>query len=60
VQLQSRRDKHLCAGMPGQTLTFSRKAYLLPQDSVFKQYIDTWLSQRMGDGFLRQRFDKHL
>jgi cyclohexadienyl dehydratase len=60
VQLQSTRDNRLCAGMPAQTLTFSRKAYLLPQDSVFKHYIDNWLSQRIGEGVLQQFFNRHL
>ncbi|MEH6590914.1 MAG: gamma subclass chorismate mutase AroQ [Halioglobus sp.] len=60
VKLQSTQDDLLCAAMPGETLTFSRKAYLLPQDSVFKAYIDSWLSQRIGEGLLLELFNKHL
>lgn len=59
VTLQSNTRESLCAAMPNQTLTFQQKGYLLPQDEIFKQYVDTWLNQRIGDGTLEQTFKQH-
>ena len=52
VQLQSTLKPTLCAAMPDVVLTFSEKAYLMPQDIVWKEYVNTWLAQRKGDGTL--------
>ena len=60
VQLQTLRQPKLCASMPGQTLTFQEKAYLLPRDLVWKEYVDTWLSMRMSDGTVDRVFQANL
>ena len=46
--------------MPDVVLTFSEKAYLMPQDIVWKEYVNTWLAQRKGDGTLTAIKAKHL
>ncbi len=60
VQLQIAKDRNLCAAMPGTNLTFSQKGYLLPQDIVLKEYVDHWLTQRIGDGTVAEIFRNHL
>ena len=32
---------------------------LLPQDEVWKRYVDTWLNQRIGDGTFTNTFSTH-
>ncbi len=60
IELQTKRHHQLCAAMGEQTLTYSEKGYLLPQDIVWKMYVDTWLNTRSGDGTLEKLFNKHL
>ena len=60
VQLQSTRHRQLCATMPGETLTFSDKGYLMPQDPQLKEYVDLWLATRQANGTLESVFAKHL
>jgi cyclohexadienyl dehydratase len=60
VELQSKQNQELCAAMPGQTLTYSEKGYLLAQDIIWKEYIDVWLSQQIGDGTVSRIFSRHL
>ena len=60
VDLQTAKHPSLCAAMPNEQLTFSEKGYLLPRDTIWKAYIDTWLHMRMNDGFLAERFQYHL
>jgi len=60
VQLQTLRQPGLCASMPDQTLTYQEKAYLLPRDMVWKEYVDTWLSLRTHDGTIDRAFTQNL
>ncbi|MBE9537906.1 MAG: gamma subclass chorismate mutase AroQ [Proteobacteria bacterium] len=60
VQLQVGQHPELCAAMREETLTFSQKAFLLPQDKAWKNYIDNWLGSRLQSGLVKQRFDAHL
>ncbi|HIG44448.1 MAG: gamma subclass chorismate mutase AroQ [bacterium] len=60
VRLQSANDSNLCPAMPGKTLTYSQKGYLLPQDTVWKEYINTWLSLRIEQGTVKKIFASHL
>ena len=60
IELQTKRHPELCAAMGEQTLTYSEKGFLLPQDIVWKVYVDTWLNTRSGDGTLEKLFNKHL
>ena len=54
VQLQTARHPELCAAMKEKTLTFSEKAFLLPQDTVWKNYVDTWLGMRLGEEYVQE------
>ncbi|MFT5710162.1 MAG: cyclohexadienyl dehydratase [Halioglobus sp.] len=60
IELQTRRHAELCAAMGEQTLTYSEKGFLLPQDVVWKAYVDTWLNIRSGDGTVEKLFNTHL
>jgi cyclohexadienyl dehydratase len=60
VRLQATRDPRLCASMPDKTLTYQEKAYLLPQDIIWKEFVDAWLSQRIGDGTVAKIFAQEL
>ena len=58
VELQSARHPELCATMPG-TITFQQKAYLMPQDGPWKEFVDTWLALALGDGTVAAVFREH-
>ncbi len=60
VQLQVAKHPELCAAMGEQTLSFSEKGFLLPQDIVWKEYVDAWLNMRRGDGTVKKVFSEHL
>jgi cyclohexadienyl dehydratase len=60
VKLQATLDPRLCASMPDQTLTYQEKAYLLPRDIVWKEFVDTWLSLRINDGTVAKIFAEQL
>jgi cyclohexadienyl dehydratase len=60
IELQTKRHPELCAAMGEKTLTYSEKGFLLPQDIVWKVYVDTWLNMRSGDGTLEKLFNTHL
>lgn len=60
VQLQTFLNPGLCAAMPGQTLTHQEKGFLLPQDLIWKLYIDSWLNQRTQEGEVSQLFKQFL
>ena len=59
VRLQISRHPQLCAAFGNETLTTLEKAFLMPQDIVWKTYVDTWLGQRLDDGLVGAVFDKH-
>ena len=60
VRLRSGLHSELCAAMGNQTLTFSEKAFLLPQDKTWRDTINGWLKQRLDDGLVDKLFDLHL
>ena len=60
VRLQTTLDPRLCSSMPGETLTYQEKAYLLPRDIVWKEFVDTWLSLRINDGTVAKVFADQL
>ena len=60
VRLQSNRHPELCPAMPGRTLTYQEKGYLLPQDDAWLHAVNLWLAQRRGDGTLERYFTTHL
>lgn len=62
VQLQTARDPRLCAAMPGETLTFQEKAFMLPAevDPAWQRYVDLWLATLRGEGTLDALFRRYL
>lgn len=59
-QWQVARHPELCLPMGGNNLTYQEKAYLMPQDSVLKAYVDTWLSLRIATGEVDALFRRWL
>jgi cyclohexadienyl dehydratase len=45
TMLQQKLRPALCAIHPDHPFNFSEKAYLLPRDEVFKDFVDQWLHQ---------------
>lgn len=60
VKLKAAEHSALCATMPEETFTYQEKAYLMPRDITLKEYVNTWLSLRLGDGTVEETFKKHL
>lgn len=62
VRLRTARDPRLCAAMPGRTLTYQEKGFLLPRDDdgAWRHYLNLWLAGIRGDGTLERVFEAHL
>ena len=60
VWIQQEAHPELCAAMPDVLLNRAKKGFLLPQDIVFKEYIDLWLHQLTYTGQLRDIFERYL
>jgi cyclohexadienyl dehydratase len=58
VELQSARHEALCGTLDG-TLTYQEKAYLMPRDTVWKAFVDTWLELALADGTVARVFRAH-
>ncbi|CAJ0849359.1 Cyclohexadienyl dehydratase [Ralstonia sp. LMG 32965] len=60
TKLQQMLHPELCAVHPEAPFDFSEKAYLLPRDVVFKNFVDQWLRQTAESGEFAKRFDAWL
>jgi cyclohexadienyl dehydratase len=60
VSLQAAKNESLCPTMPGRTLTYQEKGYLLPQNEKLREVVNLWLSQVTGKGKLANIFAAHL
>lgn len=60
VQLISQQKPELCATMPGKTFDKYEKAYWMPRDLIFKEYVDAWLTQRQLNAKVDAIIKKHL
>jgi len=58
VMLQTALHPTLCATMDG-NLNYQEKAFLMPQDPVWSEYVATWLSLRQADGTMAEIFRHH-
>jgi cyclohexadienyl dehydratase len=56
--LQHKLHPTLCAVHPEKPFNFSEKAYLLPRDSIFKDYVDQWLHQALMKKEFQAVYDK--
>ena len=56
-----RDDPRLCPALPGVTLTYQEKGFLLPRDEsdAWPRFIDLWLDQVQGDGTIAAAFAAH-
>jgi len=60
VAVQSQHNPLLCATMPSKTLDHSEKGFLMHQDMIWKNYVDTWLYQLRRDAHLSQVFSRYV
>ena len=62
IEVRHKTGQHeaLCASMPGSTLTYQEKGYLMLNDQRLQDYVNLWLAQRRGDGRLEATFTQHL
>ncbi len=60
TRLQQKLLPKLCAVHPDQPFDFSEKAYLLPRDLLWKDFVDQWLHQSIASGTLARLIDKWL
>jgi len=58
VELQTREHPELCSTM-AQNLSYQEKAYLLPRDPVWLEFVDTWLELRLAEGRVDEVFAAH-
>ena len=59
AQWQASRRPGLCLTMPG-TLTYQEKAFLLPQDAYWLEFVNGWLGQQIANGTVAATFARHL
>jgi len=60
AQLQSTKLPDLCMAMPGQTLTYQEKAYMMPKDPGLLAEVNRWLKETQVSGELSAIFAIHL
>ncbi|MBI3524772.1 MAG: gamma subclass chorismate mutase AroQ [Betaproteobacteria bacterium] len=60
TRLQQKLKPQLCAVHPDAPFDFSEKAYLLPRDLLWKDFVDQWLHQTIESGALTRLQDKWL
>jgi cyclohexadienyl dehydratase len=58
VVLQTGRRGELCATMPG-NLNYQEKAYLMPPDDRWREFVATWLSLAVAEGRVAGAFRAH-
>ncbi len=58
TRIMAREHPELCAINPDKPFTRAEKAYLLPQDDVFKTRVDDWLGRLEAIGALQQTIRK--
>ncbi len=60
AQLQSRHYQELCMTMPGQTLSYQDKGYMMPKDPGLLAEVNQWLKETEDSGRLSEIFNSHL
>ncbi|MGB1685205.1 MAG: gamma subclass chorismate mutase AroQ [Pseudomonadales bacterium] len=60
VRLKSAVFPELCPSMPGRTLTYQEKGYMLPQEPLLVEAVNTWLKAEIDSGELERVFASHL
>jgi hypothetical protein len=57
AQLQAHKHPELCLPVAS-TLTYQQKAYLMQPDIRLKEFVDTWLELRLGEGLVAKRLSE--
>jgi len=60
VRLKSAVMPELCPSMPGETLTYQEKGYMLPQETALVETVNNWLNAEINSGELERVFARHL
>lgn len=60
TRLQQKLRPQLCAVHPDTPFDYSEKAYLLPRDWLFKNFVDQWLHQAIESGAFRKVHDQWI
>jgi cyclohexadienyl dehydratase len=58
--LQQKLHPELTAVHPDLPFTYSEKAYMMPRDTVFKNFIDQWLHLAITNGTYQKIYDRYL
>ena len=46
--------------MPGKTLTYQEKGYMMPKDSALNLAVNQWLEKVRAQDILERTFEQHL
>ena len=60
VRLQVNLHPELCRSMPGETLTYQEKGYMMSKDAALKLAVDQWLEEVRSQKILERTFEQHL
>ena len=60
VRLQTNLHPELCESMPGKTLTYQEKGYMMPKDPALRLAVNQWLQEASSQKILKRTFEQHL
>ena len=60
VRLQANLHPELCGSMPGETLTYQEKGYMMPKDPALRLEVNQWLEEVRSQNILERIFEQHL
>lgn len=60
VRLQTNLHPELCGSMPGETLTYQEKGYMMPKDPALRLEVNQWLEEVRSQNILERTFEQHL
>jgi cyclohexadienyl dehydratase len=60
VRLQANLHPELCGSMPGETLTYQEKGYMMPKDDALSLAVNQWLEKVRAQNILERTFEQHL
>ena len=60
VRLQINMHPELCESMPGETLTYQEKGYMMSKDAALRLAVNQWLEEASSQKILKRTFEQHL
>ena len=60
VRLQINLHPELCESMPGETLTYQEKGYMMSKDAALRLAVNQWLQEASSQKILKRTFEQHL